>query len=154
MFGPKHTIESVTKELVDGLEEGTIILHPEEPTEADVENFKSMMKTTLARFRRREFALLTVSALAALVSIAIVFVDVVFQPENPSQAGDPHSRWAVMLLGCIVGATISFLFGLKTRERSVELKTYIRVLKMADDSTARRLVLREGPRLRERELVP
>ncbi len=45
MFGPKHTIESVTKELVNGLEEGTIILHREAPTEADVETFESMMNS-------------------------------------------------------------------------------------------------------------
>ncbi len=53
-------------------------------------------------------------------------------------------------LASIVGAETGFLFGLKTRERSVELKTYIRILKMADAITSRRLVLREGPRLRER----
>jgi hypothetical protein len=154
MFGPKHTIESVTEELVDGLEEGTIFLHPEEPTEADVENFKSAVKTTLARYRRRETALLTVSTLGVIVSIAIVLVQAVFHPEGQSQPEDLYNRWPLMLLACIVGAVAAFVFGFKTRERSVELKTYIRILKMADAGTARRLVLREGPRLRERELVP
>ena len=32
---PKHTIESVAKELIDGLEDGTINLHQEEPTVMD-----------------------------------------------------------------------------------------------------------------------
>ena len=144
MFGPRHTIESVTQEVVDGLEEGTIILRPEEPTDADVEDFESMMKTTLARYRRREVALLTASIFGAAVSILIALV----------QIGEPHARWAIMLVPCIGGALMGFVLGYKTRERSIELKTYIRVLKMADPSTARRLVLRVAPQLRKREPVP
>ena len=144
MFGPRHTIESVTQEVVDGLEEGTIILRPEEPTDADVEDFESMMKTTLARYRRREVALLTASILGAAVSILIALV----------QIGEPHARWAIMLVPCIGGALMGFVFGYKTRERSIELKTYIRVLKMAGPSTARRLVLRVAPQLRERGPAP
>jgi len=121
MFGPKHTIESVTKELVNGLEEGTIILQREVPTEADVETFESMM--TLARFRRVAVALLTVSTLAAIVSIAIVLVQLVqlvFHPESQSQAGDPHSGWAFMLLGSIVLAVTGFLAGRRVRVRTLK----------------------------------
>ena len=61
MFGPKHTVKSITNELVEGLDRGSIILHPEEPTDADVENFESMMKTTFARYRRRAVALMILS---------------------------------------------------------------------------------------------
>jgi hypothetical protein len=154
MFGPKHTIESVTKELVDGLEEGTTILHPEELTEADVENFASMMKVTLARSRRREAALLAIGTLSAIVSIVIVLVQVVFYPESQPYLSHTHISLTTILLGFILGAVMGYVLGFKARERSVELKIYIRILKMADAITARKLVLREGPRLRERELVP
>ena len=154
MFGPRHTIESVTKELVDGLEAGTVILRPEEPTEADVERFESMMKTSLARYRRRAVAVLTLSSLAAIASIAIALVPILLRSESQSKLGEPYTEWAVALSFSIVGALFGFVFGFRMRERSIELKTYIRVLKMADSGTARRLVLRVGPKLRERELVP
>jgi hypothetical protein len=54
MLSPRHTFESVAKDLADGLEEGTIVLHPAEPTEADVKNFESMAEAELARYRRLE----------------------------------------------------------------------------------------------------
>jgi len=153
MFGPRHTLESVTRELVDGFEEGTVVLRPEDLPDVDIEDFESRMRTSLARYRRREIAVLSLSMLAAIASIGIAVVQLLLHPESQTHTKDPHTLW-VALLGCIVGALMGFAFGYKSRERSVELKTFIRLLKLADPSTARRLAIREGPRLRERQLVP
>jgi hypothetical protein len=37
MFKPKHTLESVLRELVDGLESGRIVLHEEDPRPSSIE---------------------------------------------------------------------------------------------------------------------
>jgi hypothetical protein len=34
MLGPKHTAEAVTRELIEGLEDGSVVLHGEEPETA------------------------------------------------------------------------------------------------------------------------
>ena len=72
MFGPRHTFESVAKDLVDGLEKGTIVLHPDEPTEADVEKFESAMEVAITRFQRRAAVLLVLGSLCILAGIMVL----------------------------------------------------------------------------------
>ena len=152
MLGPKHTLDSVAKTLVNGLEEGTIALYPEEPTEADVENFESMAKASLARYRRMEIGLWVFTAL--LVAMAVL-LPVILLPKDQSVAGFPYSgRTEVAILGFFAGVVIGTLFARKAHKRSVELKTFIQILKIADISTAKQLVLWEGPRFRDRALSP
>ena len=57
MFGPRHTIESVTKELIDGLEEGTVLLRLPEPTEAEIREFGIGGQDCSAEIPQATFAL-------------------------------------------------------------------------------------------------
>jgi len=153
MFRQIHTIESVSKELVDGLEEGTIVLRPEDSIAIDIENFESEMRVILARHRRRIILMLCLIIPVTLVS-ALIGLALVLHPEGQAKPDGSPTRWAVMVLGGVVGAVMGFMFSYKLRASTAELETYLRVLELADESTARRLVLRVGPKLRERELVP
>src|SRR3954467_136291 len=110
MFGPRHTIESVTKELVDGLEERTIVLRLEDSTKVDIEDFESRIRTSLARYRRREILLLSLSALSAVASIVVVLMLVFLHPEGQEQTRDPNSLW-LTVLGCIIGTLMGFVAG-------------------------------------------
>jgi hypothetical protein len=152
MFGPKHTFESVAKDLVDGLERGTIVLHPAEPTEADIKNFESMVKARLTSYRRIAIGLWVVTAL--LVTTAVL-LPVILLPKDQSLAGFPYGGPVEFaILGFFAGMVTGHLFALRAHKRSVELMTFIQILKMADATTARRLVLWEGARLREKAFVP
>lgn len=153
MFGPRHSIESVSKELVDGLDEGTVVLRPEDSIAIDIENFKSMMRVILAR-QRRWFILTLCLGIPVALASALIALAFVLDPESQAKPDGSPARWALMVLGCIVGAVIEFVFSYKFRVRTAELKTYLRVLELADESTARRLVHRVRPKFRERELVP
>jgi hypothetical protein len=154
MFGPKHTFESVAKELADGLEKGTIALHPEEPTEADVENFESMAIKNLAKYQRRLIAQLIVGNLCLVSGAYILWgPDVIYQGDH-LRGGILRAGWAISFAGSVLGAAAGFIGGLRSREHWVELKTFIRILKLADAETAKRLVLWERPRLRDRAPAP
>jgi hypothetical protein len=151
MFGPKHTFESVAKDLVYGFERGTIVLHPAEPTEADIKNFELMVKARLATYRRTAIGLWVVAAL--LVTTPVLLLVILF-PKDQSLAGFPYSESGEFaILSFFAGMVMGHLFAL-THKRSVELKTFIQILKMADATTARRLVLWKSAKLREEALVP
>jgi hypothetical protein len=154
MFHPKRTFGSVAKELVNGLEDGTVTLHPEEPSEADVENFESMAIRSLAKHQRRLIAQLIGGNLCLFLGIYLLTGPELFDIASQPEGAGLRTIWAISLIVCVIGALSSFLLGLKSRERSIELKTVIRVLELADDTTAKRLVLWEGPRLRDRVLAP
>jgi len=156
MFGPKHTIESVAKELIDGLEDGTVALHPKEPTETDIENFRRLMAAAFERYRRREATMRTVAAV--LVGIALVAASALaatfpFHAGSKLQVEEPYSRWVAMFLGYIAVSTVAAILGYRAGKRAAEVRAYDRFLKMADNITAGRILLREGPRLKARELV-
>ncbi len=156
MFGPKHTIESVAKELIDGLEDGTVTLHPKEPTETDIEHFRKSMAEAFERYRRREVIMRTVAA-GLLVSIAVALASAVttfsFDAGSKLQPEEPYSRWTVTFLGCIATLTAAAMLGYRAGKRAAEVRAYDGFLKMADDTTARRILLHEGPRFQARELV-
>lgn len=152
MFGPRHTIESVVERLGDGLDRGTIVLRPEESSEADVEAIESAMRASLAAYRRRSTVLLLAGALAAASGIVLALLPGVPGLEGGGP-GDGVGR-AIFLLALLAGGVVGFYQGLKTRERSVELKTYLGILRMADSIATKRLVLRAAPGLREGGLVP
>jgi hypothetical protein len=153
MFGPKHNLESVVKELAYGLEDGTVTLYPDEPTEADVKNFESMAIKSLAKFQRRWMAQLLVGNLFIILGLFVLLGPDIFYLGSEANAAGLRALWAISLTSCVVGAAIGFVLGLRSRERSVELKTFIRILKLADANTAKRLVLWEGARLRDRAMA-
>jgi hypothetical protein len=153
MFGPKHTIGSVASELASGLEDGTIALRPEEPTEADIKNFEWMAEAQLARYRRLEIRLWIITFILLLTSLSLpVILRTVF-PHNAEPAIEFPFNAELVLVGGFMGMLVGNLLILKARKRSVELKTFIRVLKMADTVTAGRLVLWEGRKTREKWLL-
>jgi hypothetical protein len=154
MLGPRHTFESVAKDLADGLEEGTIVLHPAEPTEADVKNLESMAEAELARYRRLEIWLWIITGLLVVTAVSLPIILPAIFPRSDHHAPEfPHSA-ELVIVGFFIGLLTGNLLTLKAHKRSVELKTFIQVLKMADASTARRLVLWEGPKLREKAFAP
>jgi hypothetical protein len=154
MFGPKHTLESVAKALTDGLEKGTIALHPEEPTEADVENFESMAIKSLAKAQYRLVAHLIVGNLFLIMGLTVLTERDVFDLISQPEAAGLRAIWVFSLVICVLGTVSGFVLVLRSQKRSVELKTFIRILKMADATTAKRLVLWEGSRLRGKALIP
>ena len=153
MFGPRHTIESVAKKLIDGLDQGTVILPREESPQIDIENVELVMRSALARSRRQQAALIALGLVAAAVGICIAITQVITPPDASPGTGALQYRWPVLLLLSLIGMVIGFLCSLKAGERAAELKTFIHIYNLADQSTARRLAQREAPRLlREREL--
>jgi hypothetical protein len=151
MFGPKHTFESVAKEIANGLEEGTITLHPEEPTEADIENFESMAEASIARYQRIEIGL---SIFTGLLLTTAIILPVILPPKNQPLDTSRYSSLMEIAFGFFAGSMTTFLFAVTTRKRSIELKTFIQILKLVDTTTARRLVLWERARLHRRRWFP
>ena len=154
MFGPRHTIESVTKELIDGLEEGTVLLRLPEPTEAEIREFELEVRIALRKYRRRHLLWVTLSTLTAIATLAAALTALFLHPQSQTERTDPYMTLAVSLIGGLLGVIAGYAFGYKSGKRTVELKTYMRVLRLADAVTVRRLVLRVRSGLRERELVP
>ncbi|MGO9470946.1 MAG: hypothetical protein ACLQIB_39860 [Isosphaeraceae bacterium] len=159
MFGPKHTVESVGSEPVIGLEDGTVILDSEEPTEADLLNFQRSMAIASEKYRSRATRFLIATTIGIVssmtASVTMLFID-------PKSHLQPYSGWALTLVGgavfllSITGAPLSLAglaFTYTAGKRAAELRTCIRIMKIADRITAKRIMLREIPRLREKEPV-
>ena len=154
MFGPRRTFESVAKDLATGLENGTILLHSPEPTAADVRNFESMLKAKLARYRHIQIGLVI---FVPLLVTATVLLSAILLPKELLPAllyGGDRAGIVYFFAGMLTGTLIGSLSAFTAHKRSVELKTFIEILRMADPATAKRLVLLEGHKLRARVLVP
>ena len=151
MFGPKHTVESVAKELIDGFDQGTVVLRREESPqitmEITFENLEGIMKSALARSRRKEAFFVGLGLTAAAVGIAVVTVQIVSHVDASQGTGWLRYGWPLAVLVSLVGVVVGFLVGRRAGERSAELNTFIRIYKLADQNTARRLAQREAPKL-------
>jgi hypothetical protein len=152
MFGPTHTIGSVAYDLAAGLEDGTIALRPEEPTEADIKNFESMAEAELARYRRLEIRLWIIFAVLFAIAFSLPVILKVAFPHHAEPALEFPLSAEIAIAGFFMGLLTGHLLT-KARKRSVELKTFIQVLKMVDAVTARRLISWEGRKSREKWLL-
>lgn len=140
MFQPRHTVESVTNRIMEGLHDGTVVV-PAEEEPISVDAAQLQLTRALAVFRKRAWRFLTLTLILAISSAALA-VSLVL-----SGQGEGSSRLIaqlMILLFCCSGGFMAgclFVF-LKAREKATEIKTYVSVLKFADDKTAQRLASR------------
>lgn len=76
MFGVKHTANSVAKELVEGLEDGSIVLRPEDLPAVSLEEVENRLREELANSQKSERRVLVaapMSAIGFVVGIATAF---------------------------------------------------------------------------------
>jgi hypothetical protein len=138
MFRPQRTVESVARELIDGLDEGTIELFPD--AELSLEDFRSQLAEAIKGSRRRETIFFTVCLILGAMSMAISLVAVLFGGREPASAPDHRTGIFVTAICLLAAGLAGFVVGLmKARVTTTRLKTYASVLKMADHVTAEHL---------------
>ena len=148
MFGPKHTFRSVIVDLVDGLEAGTTIPRPDRSPGHGIISIE-VIGDVLARHRRRATILICVGIAAWTVSVVIALLPIVTHLLGRELGTEFGWGLASLLLASIAAASMGFYSGLTMRERSIELNTFIQILKMADPDMARRLIQQVAPKLPE-----
>lgn len=146
MFGPKRTAVSVLRELVDGLSTERIGFEPSlAKKNMDVTRFRAVLQETLAWHRRQNRKLMLMMVCTTCLSLAAALAVFVGY-------GDRLEIQSMLIGGLIVASSgiVGFVVGfVRSRERTSELKTYYRVLKIADQITAERIALILGPDLPE-----
>jgi hypothetical protein len=172
MFGPRHTAESVTRELIKGLEAGDIVLpqeHPpakslEEVLESPLANLNQRHKLqflaevrveveeTLAKASRKERRLVIGTGLAALACILLTLAGslAAIPEEQPKIVSLIPALAGVIAAAMAALATVLMVALLSARGRKTELKTYTFVLQKVDEHTAERIASEVvGPKLKE-----
>ena len=145
MFNGRNTLESVAHELIDGLEGGSIHLRPYESTgiDVDVEVFESMRKAMIEGYRRRAVALMAISLVLTIASIAFIIVATLRLALGNDLRTTLISE--TMIVSCFAGACAGFLSSFSVYGRASELMTYVRILRKVDPITARQLGLQVEP---------
>jgi hypothetical protein len=151
MFGPKHTVESVTRRIIDGLHDGTVTLPPEEEP-ISVADARVRLLQALSSFRSRAWTFLALTIILAIASAALA-VSIVL-----SGHGEESIRSIAQILIALFCFSGVFLAGtliafLRAREKATELKVYCSVLKMADEKTAQRLAVRISRKLPKSQAI-
>jgi hypothetical protein len=131
LYGPKHTVESVVKELIEGLDEGTIVAREEELPHISKLEATEKIDGDLFRYRKKERFFLGAAVVAVLLHI-VGYGLLLFATSANGFA------YALLLISPLVLVSSSFSYS-RTREKMSELRTYSRVLRMADDAAAEQL---------------
>jgi hypothetical protein len=151
MFAPRHTVESVTRDLIDGLDGGTIRLPSEAMKDLTVEDVKEMMKEAMIRYRRRERRLMAALLAASVAGVVTTLLSLLLAIEaavRPSSSPILAITLAAVIVFVFLGSVILPRRLFRVREKRVELKTFDHVLEVADQETCERLVPDLAGRLR------
>jgi hypothetical protein len=149
MLGPKHTLASVVSSLISGLSDGTIILRkPEHHVELD--ELRNKLESALHRYRTKErfdvvmsFASFTLSVVSALLAGWVSMPGKIgFVPDGQALYG------GFIALIIIITAFFSYRL-LRVRESTVELKTFVSLLKHAEREPPENLVKKIDRKLQE-----
>jgi hypothetical protein len=154
MFRPKHTIRSVAAELADGLDSGGVILRPEdrEDDHGDASGIESRIRTTLSRHESRFGRYRIVAGLLiVVVSASALFLGISHAISNDVISQFLTRSASVVMVLCLVAYVLLTSLGLRSRDKVIELRTYLRLLEGSDPRTAKQLLRRAAPELREHE---
>jgi uncharacterized membrane protein YuzA (DUF378 family) len=144
MFGPKHTIETVTKDLIERFDEGTVVLQPEEYRKLPLGRVRALFQEALNRSRGRERGVVWYIVLMFLLGSAFLILD--------SLGLFGEIKILRYVANVLIGISLVWLIlkGIKIRERTVELKTIRTVLESLDDDDSSDVVPRIMVRLPSR----
>ncbi len=149
MFGPRHTFKSVARELIDGLEKGTIILNEVEQPEELVARVQIRLVQALASARRRTIWLMLGTLVFGFVGLSVSIVSILTSGSEYSQSFHANAPMASLIVGTVAGILAALVYALiRARESTVELKTIARMLKLVDETTAQRIAWRFRSKLK------
>jgi len=150
MFRPKHTIEAVAKELIDGLDEGTVLLSYDGDEQIDVAALQKDLWVTINARARRSQRLIAISVTVGLVAFLGGVVALLLTEQQTLQAYHVGVGGLVFLLaGFLFGFAFSTYRLMRTREGIADLRAMGQLLKDMDPESAIRVAPGVARRLRK-----
>ena|SRR6266540_2880918 len=148
MMGPKYTIEAVTKELIDGLDDGSVVLYHDSLANIDVVDIEQRLSKAIQTGARQSRLLIYASLVIGLLCffggvLALLLVE--------KQALQAYHIGVGALIALLFGILLGFAFStytvMKTREEIAELRAYHQILTNMDPDSAARIATQIAARL-------